>query len=190
MTVIDSEIASHQDYELAIIRLIKSDAQRMRALRLVRDLALEDCLVAAGFVRNAIWDNWHGIATPLNDIDVIYYSRDQIDPRCDRLLEEKLRAQAPDLPWSVKNQAHMHLRNDDAPYLSSLHAMAYWPEQQTAIGVRLTADDHLQVYSPFALAVLFNGKITHNRQRSLQVFNERVQRKGWLTTWPLLDIQL
>ena len=42
--------------------LIASDAGRMRVLRIVRELGLPDCWVAAGFVRNCVWDHAHGRA--------------------------------------------------------------------------------------------------------------------------------
>lgn len=46
----------------------------MRLLIIVADLKLPDGLIAAGFVRNLVWDHLHGKnATPLNDVDVIFY---------------------------------------------------------------------------------------------------------------------
>ena len=47
----------------------------MEQLRAARALALPDWCIAAGFVRNRVWDHLHGIvpARLPADIDVIYY---------------------------------------------------------------------------------------------------------------------
>ena len=56
--------------------IIKREPFRMRCLRALRALDLPQGYIGAGFVRNAIWDELHARATPtpLNDIDVIYFS--------------------------------------------------------------------------------------------------------------------
>ena len=54
--------------------MLRRDKQRMRLLQAVRALQLPDCFIAAGFVRNMVWDALHDYPlTPLNDVDVIYY---------------------------------------------------------------------------------------------------------------------
>ena len=91
------------------------------------------------------------------------------------------------LPWSVKNQARMHLRNGDASYESTIDAMGYWPEKQTAIGVRLDQYDQLVLRHSFDLGLLFNGQINRNPIRSIDIFNSRLASKEWLATWPGLQ---
>ena len=54
-------------------------------------------------------------------------------PSRDRAIEAELRALAPGIDWSVKNQARMHLRNGDPPYSGATDAMRHWPETATAI---------------------------------------------------------
>jgi uncharacterized protein len=61
------------NHERLVIELISSDITRMHALHAVASLRLPDWLIAAGFVRNAIWDYLFDKKTPLNDADVIYY---------------------------------------------------------------------------------------------------------------------
>ncbi len=55
--------------------MIAADNERMHVLRLVRELDLPDCWVAAGFVRCCVWDHLHQRSpSPLShDIDVIWY---------------------------------------------------------------------------------------------------------------------
>lgn len=57
-----------------IVELIKADSMRIKLLQAVASLGLPDCYVAAGFVRNAVWDYLHNYTgTALSDIDVVYY---------------------------------------------------------------------------------------------------------------------
>lgn len=57
--------------------VIEADSIRMECLQAVRALNLPDWFIAAGFVRNAIWDHLHSLPmTPLNDVDVVYFDPD------------------------------------------------------------------------------------------------------------------
>ncbi|MBF4328231.1 nitrate reductase, partial [Vibrio anguillarum] len=60
-----------------IVELIKEDPIRVEALYHVSQLGLPQCYIAAGFVRNLVWDSLHDFnePTPLNDVDVIYFER-------------------------------------------------------------------------------------------------------------------
>lgn len=172
-----------------IIKLIESDSMRMKALKAVRTLGLPDWLIAAGFVRNLIWNRLYGTAVGLNDVDVIYFCRQDSSEERDRRLEEEIHAVCPDLPWSITNQARMHVSNGDRPHQSSLDAMSYWPEKQTCIGITLDHSGQMHVHHCFDLSLQFNGTITQNPKRSLETFNRRVRSKGWLETWPLLRVE-
>jgi len=167
-----------------------ADRYRMSALRSARELNLSDWCLAAGFVRNLVWDKTHHYhtATPLNDIDLIYFDIDDNDKKKDRDLESTLK-QKSDLPWSVKNQARMHLRNNDANYRSTEDAMSYWPEIETAIGARLNWNDEIEIIAPFGLEALFCKTVTLNSKRqNSKFFMQRVNTKGWLTRWPELTL--
>lgn len=52
---------------------LSSDPERMEALSIAARLELPDWCLAAGFLRNLVWDKLHGFssATALNDIDLI-----------------------------------------------------------------------------------------------------------------------
>jgi hypothetical protein len=114
----------------AIIDLIKKDPIRLEALECVYQLELPQGYIAAGFVRNLVWDSLHYNVklTPLNDIDVIFFDANCLDSGYEKSLELKLSEQMPQLNWQVKNQAKMYLKNGDNPYQSTLDAMSYWPE--------------------------------------------------------------
>lgn len=176
------------NYEKRIISLIESDSLRMKALTAVRSLNLPDCLIGAGFVRNKIWDSVFGSDTALNDVDVIYYCKLDCSETRDRALKTKLESLEPDLPWSVKNQARMHIKNNDSPYLNTLDAMSYWPEKQTSIGVYMNSDAQIIIRNCFDMALQFNSCIDRNPNRSVEVFKKRIATKGWLGIWPKLNV--
>ncbi|MEZ8034646.1 nucleotidyltransferase family protein [Vibrio crassostreae] len=173
-----------------IVTLIKQDPLRMQVLDCVAQLDLPQCYVAAGFVRNLAWDHLHDYAspTPLNDIDVIYF--DPIDTSYESTLryEDLLKQRLPELNWQVRNQACMHIRNGDKPYQSSLEAMSFWPEKETAVGIKQKLAGEIECISAFGLESLFDLQITPNPKRSREIFDQRVQSKDWLIQWPKLTI--
>lgn len=176
------------DFESQLKKWLWADPFRRDALTAAAKLALPDWYIAAGFVRNLVWDKCHGfeVATPLSDIDLVYFDATTTDESRDTMLEAQLKDFFP-YNWSVKNQARMHLRNGDMPYRSSVDAMSFWPEEETAIGVRLTNSGELELVAPFGVEMLWNYSITLNRKRPKPLdFKKRVDEKKWLTTWPKL----
>lgn len=163
-------------------------------LRHVRDLALPDCWVAAGFVRNAVWDHLHGMAgTPFDtDIDVIWFDSSRATAAHDGALEARLRSADGRARWSVKNQARMHLRNGDVPYASATDAMRCWPETATAVAVRLGDDDAIEIAAPLGLDDLF-GLVVRPTARfagdNYPLYLERIRAKQWQARWPRLRIE-
>ncbi|PTO90807.1 nucleotidyltransferase family protein [Vibrio splendidus] len=174
----------------SIVTLIKQDPLRMQVLDCVAQLDLPQCYVAAGFVRNLVWDHLHDFdsPTPLNDIDVIYF--DPIDTSYESELryEAQLKQRLPELNWQVRNQACMHTRNGDEPYQGSLDAMSYWPEKETAVAVKQSLNGDIECISSFGLDSLFDLQITPNPKRNRDIFDQRVQSKNWLTQWSKLTI--
>jgi hypothetical protein len=181
-------------YYVDLELLLKGDPERSRILRLVQSLGLPDCWIAAGFVRNAVWDFLHGRSTrkPSGDIDVIWFDSKRIGRDVDLQLEGRLMDLDSSVKWSVKNQARMHSGNGDAPYLSANDAMRYWPETATAVGVRYNHADDLEISAPLGLEDLF-GAIVRPTERFLgekhRQFEERLHSKQWCTEWPLLRVE-
>ena len=173
-----------------IERLILDDQQRLSALQTLKELNLPDACIAAGFVRNLVWDYYQGhqIATPLNDYDIVYFDPQQPTKERDNVLLKRLQTLSP-LPWQVKNQARMHIKNQDNAYQSTTDAMRYWPELETAVGVRLLDTSRLEFISPFPLQQVLSFSATLNPNfKSPCIFHQRVKTKGWLSTWPKLTI--
>lgn len=174
--------------EARLLGWIREDAARMTRLRQARELALPQWALAAGFVRNLAWDRLHGhdVLTPLNDIDLIFFDRDDVSRARDRALTQRLQAQG-GAPWSVKNQARMHRRHGHEPYRSTFDAMRFWVERETAVGVTLDERDRLRLLAPFGIQTLMAGRVTLNALHGdAEVFRRRALEKRWQTRWPAL----
>lgn len=177
--------------ELILKQWLANDHKRMQALNIAASCNLPDWWLAAGFVRNLVWDQLHGYAQPtaLNDLDLIYYCTGDTSEQRDQQLEHQLIALTGQ-PWSVKNQARMHLRNNDDPYASTADAMSYWVEIETVVGASLTANAELQITAPLGLQPLFDLSITLNpKKHKMQDFQQRIVEKKWLELWPKLSVK-
>lgn len=175
-------------YHTQLKQWIVQDKKRMEALFAAAQLRLPDGCLAAGFVRNLAWDKMHEYSRPtvLNDIDLIYFDESDISETKDHDIEQQLKSVS-DFPWSVKNQARMHMRNLDPPYTSTADAMSYWVEIQTAVGAQLDGD--VMIIAPLGIESLFDFTITLNAKRPKPAdFRQRVAEKRWLEIWPRLIV--
>lgn len=184
-------LAMSEAFDRQIDAFLRHDAIRWYLLEVVSHLQLPDCWIAAGFIRNAVWDALHGRAplAPDGDVDVIWFDPNRCYESLDRYIEEELRAVVPSIEWSVKNQARMHSRNGDRPYQSSTDAMRYWPETATAVAARRSGNDQLEIASPLGLDDLFNLLLRPTQRfarEKLPIYEKRVRSKAWLELWPLL----
>lgn len=173
--------------------LIRSSAFHIEALSAVRALDLPCGCIGAGFVRNLVWDMLHAFdaPTPLDDIDVICFDPGDLSEDTEKIHEARLAERMPGVPWSVKNQARMHLRNNDAPYEGIEHALRHWLEVPTAVAVRLNDADELEIVSPFGLRDLFGLTIRptpHARRAKPDSYTKRVTAKPWRDQWPQLTV--
>ncbi len=161
----------------------------LTVLALVAALDIADCWVGAGFIRNAVWDALHDRPWTLGagDVDVLYFDRGRTDVEDEVLLENRLRNADGAIDWSVKNQARMHRRNDDAPYQNTSDAVAHWPETCTAIAAR-QHHGQVQLLAPHGVEDLLTLVIrpTASGRRKPAEFQARVQHKGWMNRWPKL----
>jgi hypothetical protein len=165
----------------------------MEALRVARDVDVPDWLIAAGAIRDVVWDDTHGrppTAIP-RDVDVAFFDSADLTPDRDRIVEEALRARAPHLPWQARNQAAVHLwyprrfGTEVAPFRSSAEAVGTFPETASCVGVRLLANDDMLVVAPHGLGDLLECVCRHNPARvSAAFYEQRVAEKGWRDRWP------
>jgi uncharacterized protein len=176
--------------EKDIISLVQGDEWMMGILKTAKSLNLPDWWVCAGFVRTKIWDILHGFdeKTSLPDVDVIYFDPANKSETVEKELEGQLRNQRPDIPWSVKNQARMHLINNLPPYTSSVDAISKFPETVTALGVKLDIMNQVILTAPCGIDDVINLVVNptpyfFETEEHMQVYQERVRKKNWESIW-------
>ncbi len=160
----------------------------MEQLRAVRRLALPDWCIAAGFVRNRVWDHLHGIVPPRApaDIDVLYYEAGDLSKESEAEYERRLRELLPGLPWQVRNQARMHVWKGLPQHKDTSDSMVYWLETVTSVGVRLEEDDSLTVLAPLGTDDLLGlvCRPTEFGRTRRHEYDARIAQKRWAELWP------
>jgi len=182
------------NYEKQLIEIIKQDTYINSILKVVENLNLNDAWVCAGLIRNKVWDILHSTTTPINDIDVIYFDASNTSWEMEKQLENELRILLPNHPWSVKNQARMHLKSGFNPFTSSYEGVAHFTETPTAIAVRLW-NNELEIMAPYGIQDLFEMKVRptpfyQKNSEFYSIYVERIKKKKWDEIWKSLSIEL
>jgi uncharacterized protein len=179
-------------YETLFCSIIRNEKWLMDLLDVVRDLDLPDWFIAAGAIRNTVWDvisNYED--RHIKDIDVVYYDLNNNTRKRDKKIEEKLQSIRPNYSWDVFNQTRAKEINHKR-YLptSSCDSMGYFSETPTCIGVRLEKNNSITVCAEYGLNNLMNMVVqpVPKPKQDLELYARRVASKGWQETWPLLEI--
>ena len=95
--------------EEAIVEQIQADPEMMTVLAIIRDLNLADAWLAAGAVRNFIWNQLSGKPgfDATTDMDLVFYDP-TISYEETLQIEQELKKTYPQYAWEVKNQVYMH----------------------------------------------------------------------------------
>ena len=174
-----------------VTEIMLKNPRTLHDLSIVQTLKLPQWCIAAGYVRNQVWDYLHGNepSASFHDVDVIYYDPNDLREEIEKTYEQQLRSYDSTLNWSVKNQARMHLRNGAAPYQDVEDAMKRWPETATAVGITLNASNEMEVIAPLGVEDLFGLKLRQSPfYDNTDFFLQRVSEKGWLTRYPKLSL--
>lgn len=178
--------------EEELIKMMKLYENFERDLELVQSLNLPYACIAAGYVRNFVWDQLHGYTkrTPLNDIDVIYFDKNNVSENFEKEIEAYLSEKTNCSIWSVKNQARMHVNNGDPPYHSISDAMSKWPETVTAVGMTKDEEGNIKVIAPYGVDDIFNMKVRRSPLfKNKEYVRKRVINKNWKNIWPMIEIE-
>ena len=175
-----------------IVSFIESDDWIMTLLNAISRLNEPDCWLAAGAIRNPIWAKLHAIQfdpKTENDVDVVFFDKANISRSKELLYEKRLKFDVSLARWEVRNQARMHLRNNDDPYSDCFSALQHWAETATAIGARLNSEG-VEILAPYGVDDLLNLTIrqTPMFMNKREVYNKRIKDKQWQSKWPLLNI--
>jgi uncharacterized protein len=173
-----------------VAKFVGEEPLTMALLRAIATLDIDDCWIGAGVIRNAVWDYLHDYPVQLasgSDVDVVYCDHRSVNSERDLAIERRLGNDWAAIPWSVHNQARMHVRNGDAPYWDSEHAIRCWPETATAIAARLY-NGHVQIIAPHGVDDLVRMIVrpTPAFRTKMSVYERRLASKNWAGRWPRL----
>lgn len=164
----------------------------MQCLEAVSRLDLPQGMIAAGFVRNLVWDQQqaHAQATALDDVDVVFFDAGDISLQREHMLEQTLRTWLPAVNWQVRNQARMHMAYGIAAYVSAADAVQRFPETATCLAVMLDAQGDLCFPVQAGLADAWAMRLSPNPLCRTSGFQQRVREKQWLQHWPRLQLDI
>ncbi|EDL66748.1 nucleotidyltransferase family protein [Bacillus sp. SG-1] len=181
--------------EEEVLMVIKEDKWMMDILKAAQTLDLPDWWICAGFVRSKIWDSLHGFSkrTSLPDVDVVYFDQSNCDEAHEKKLENCLKQLLPNVPWSVKNEARMHIINNIPPYTSTVDAISKFPETATALGVKLDKNDDLVLTAPHGLEDVLNMELRptpymKTSKELTALYEKRILKKNWSAAWPKVKV--
>jgi hypothetical protein len=179
--------------EARLSHLVAGTPWLMRLLQVVREAGPQGSYVAAGAIRNSVWDSLHGRppANSLADIDVVYFDPSATEVDWAQVLGSAL----PGYLWDVTNQATIHewqsvyYGRAVSPYGSVAEALESWTETATAVGVRLNGSGGVDVVAPFGLVDLFQLRVRPSpKVLDLAAYQARVRAKAWQRRWPRLHV--
>ncbi|MEH7225393.1 nucleotidyltransferase family protein [Bacillus sp. JJ1566] len=178
-----------------VIKIINDDDRMMDILRASKSLHLPDWWICAGFVRSKVWDTLHGFTERTNtpDVDVIFFDKENLDELTEKIYEDKLRNLIPDIPWSVKNEARMHVVNNIPPYTSAVDAISKFPETATALGVKIDDKENVILTAPCGIEDVINMELKptdffKETKERIAIYEERLNKKNWKSIWPMIKV--
>jgi uncharacterized protein len=164
----------------------------VRLLETVDAAGLPNGWIGAGVIRTMVWNELHGLdpdAIPGGDVDVIYLDRRDCKASRDIGIEMQLHKTMSGISWSVHNQARMHVRNGDPPYVDIEDAIAHWPETCTAIAARWNGGS-IDLLAPYGVDDLLDLVVrpTPAFARKMDIYRARSAEKNWQARWPKLNL--
>lgn len=174
---------------------IKNNKELMFILKFIRSLNIKEGCLCALAIRNSLWNHLSNKTNKFSsDIDVIYFDKDAVYEESSEI-QKFLTSNYPNYDWELKNEVYMSRHNPRTrPYTSVEDAISKFPEQCTAIGARLDANDEVELISPYGildvvqLIVQPTPFFKEDRDRML-LYKERIENKNWLNEWPTLNIK-
>ena len=182
--------------ETEILDSFRENPDMMAILTIIRDLELKDSWLAAGSVRNFIWNLLSDKPSfdRETDVDVIFFDPD-VSYEETLAIESKLREDFPQYQWELKNQVYMHQHSPHtSPYRNSCDAMSKYPERCTEVGLRLQADATLELFAPYGLEDILNFQVRPTphfleNQDRMNLYQKRLSKKNWREKWKNLTVK-
>lgn len=179
-------------------RMVRASPTLMRVLDGARSLAAPDWRIVSGAIYQTVWNGLTGRRPDhgVRDYDLIYFdpdpswdAEDVWIKRAAALFPEPLSTKV-----EVRNQGRVHLWFEQhfgepyAPLKCTDESLARFVCPAFAVGVRLEADDRLDIAAPFGLEDAFALRLRPNPNRPLARDWARVIA-GAKARWPELTVE-
>jgi uncharacterized protein len=173
--------------------IVRSDPDLMRLLKQLREIGLPQWRLVAGCLYQTIWnvltDRPRG--TGILDYDLIYFASNDLSWEAEDAVIGRVTAATQGCvgPVEVRNQARVHIwfeRRFGVPYpqlFSADEALHRYASIVHAVGVRLEADDRLDIAAPFGFDDLFAMVIRPNYAIENAASHTRKAKRAQ-TIWP------
>ena len=184
------------DEQLKVLESILMKSNNIKyLLKILDELGIEDCYVAAGCVNQTIFNYYHGYELDygISDYDIVYYDKDlsyDAEDKIIRLINSKVNDK--NIKLDIKNEARVHLWFYEKygikreAYNSVYDAISRWTSTVTCIGIRLN-NGKFEVYAPYGLDDLFNMVIRPVKIDITKKFYED-RCKKWKENWNNIKI--
>ncbi len=167
-----------------IIEIFKNSNRINSILKTIEEFKSEHLFLTGGSLRNVVWNSLHFYTEDyeLEDCDIIFYNQFDTSKEYETFIRQELNYLNPNIRWSVKNQARMHIRNNHTPYTNITDALKSFPETCSAIAI----DKNWSIISPYGLNDLVALLIKPTKfclENEIEVFYNRLAKKTWLDKW-------
>lgn len=163
--------------EERFLAIIRADALAWGALERARAAHLAGVLppwrIVSGVLYNAVWNAMDGQPSGygVKDVDIFYFDAADLSYEAE---DAVIHAAAPfftglGAPVEIRNQARVHLwyaakfGRPCPAYRSIEHAIDHFACRAHCVGLRLEADDRLDLYARFGLEEVFARRLVPNR---------------------------
>jgi hypothetical protein len=190
-------VAANETQAARIVNFACVNPVNVAILERFPKMGLKDWWLTSGCLVQTVWNMRCGrpAAEGINDYDIVYFSEDLSPEAEDQVVRDSGRLFA-DLPATieVRNQARVHLWYPDkfgiaySPLTSASEGILRFPSTTTAVGLKRTGEDFLDVYAPFGLGNVWDMVVKPNRALPLaDVYREKTAR--WQAQWPKLVVR-
>jgi hypothetical protein len=185
--------------ERRLVQAVRASPILMRVLQGVRALDLPDWRMVSGAIYQTVWNDLTGRPPDygVKDYDAVYFDPDTSYEAEDAYIKRAAAAFDPplDAMVEVRNQARVHLwfqaRFGDAyaPLRSTDESLERYLCPAYAVGVRLRADDAIDVAAPFGLEDLFAMRLRPNPRRMVNPRNFERAAASARARWPEATVE-
>jgi len=173
-----------------ILDIVGYSSRITSIIQTIKLIKSEILMLTGGSLRNVVWNYLHYFTEEyeLDDCGIIFYNPNNLSKAYEESIKNKLEYLNPDIKWSVKNQARMHIRNGHKPYSGIHNALIAFPETCSAVAI----DKNWNIISPYGLDDLLNLIVTPTQfciDNEIEVYQLRIRKKNWADKWADLKLE-